>query len=445
MFKKYIFSLLVVTVVATSYQAKAQNKAYETTVDGVKVIVQPSGNEIVQIQTVIKGGVQNYPADKMGIEALAFTALTECGTLTHDKNSFKNALDKVSANVYGGSNKNYSVLGMNCIKSDLDVVWPLYVEALTQPKFDAQEFTRIKQDAINGLKANESQPDAAIDKFANKVAFNGRDYAKDPNGSVEIIQKLTKEETQAYYKNILTRSRMLIVIVADLDQATIESKVKAMLSGIKQGSPFELKKSFFRIYKNTFSAESRDLATNYVEGITSGPAPGMPDFDAFNVAMRIFANRHFLEVRTKNGLSYAPQSYFSVGSTSVAKFAVSTTEPDKYIAVFDKLVDNIKRGGFTADEVSNMKVAYLTGFYYKNETNGAQASSLASNEVLFNNWKRSLTLVDDVKKLTLEQVSDAFRKYIGNIVWVYQGDPKKVNPLLYTNGTLHQADNPVSQ
>ena len=34
----------------------AQNKpAYEMTVDGVKVIVQPSGNEIVEILTVFKG------------------------------------------------------------------------------------------------------------------------------------------------------------------------------------------------------------------------------------------------------------------------------------------------------------------------------------------------------------------------------------------------------
>lgn len=443
--KKYLFNLFVVAAVATVNQANAQNKAYETMVDGVKVIVQPSGNDIVEIQTIIKGGVQNYPATKMGIESLAFSALTECGTVAHNKNAFKDILDKVSASVYGYTNKNYSVLRMNCIKSDFDVVWPLYTEALTQPAFDDKEFTRIKQDAINQLKANESQPDEAIDKYANKIAFAGRDYAKDPEGTVEIIQALTPVETKAYYKNLVTRSRMLIVVVADLDQATIEAKVKAVLDGIKQGPPFELKKSFFRIYKNTFAAEKRDLATNYVEGVTSGPAPGTPDFDAFNVAMRIFADRHFLDIRTNNGLSYAPQSWFSSGSTSVAKFAVSTTEPNKYIAVFDKLVDRTKIDGFKPAEVADMKVTYLTGFYYKNETNSAQASSIASNEVLHGNWKRSLTLVDDVKKLTTDDVSNAFRKYIGNIVWVYQGDPKKVNPLLFTNGTLDKGGNPVGQ
>ncbi|HEY9195720.1 MAG TPA: hypothetical protein VIM77_05625, partial [Mucilaginibacter sp.] len=135
---------------------------------------------------------------------------------------------------------------------------------------------------------------------------------------------------------------------------------------------------------------------------------------------------------------------FSVGQTSTARFSVSTTQPDKYIAVFDKLVDKVKTEGFKPEEVANMKVTYLTGFYYKNETNSAQASSIASNEVLFDNWKRSLTLVDDVKKLTTEQVNNAFKTYINNIVWVYQGDPKKVTQVLYINGTINHGDNGVN-
>jgi zinc protease len=151
-----------------------------------------------------------------------------------------------------------------------------------------------------------------------------------------------------------------------------------------------------------------------------------------------------LDVRTNNGLSYAPQVRFAVGATSVTKINVSTTQPDKYIAVFDKLVDKTKKGGFTEEEVKNMKASYLTGVYYRNETNSAQASALASNEVLFNDWKRTNNLVDHIKKLTPAQISDAFRKYVGNIIWVYQGDTKKVNPILYTNGTLNKGDNPVT-
>ncbi|RYY35612.1 MAG: insulinase family protein [Sphingobacteriaceae bacterium] len=442
--KKYIFALFVAAAALNTQQASAQTDAYEMTVNGVKIIVQPAQNDIVEIQTIIKGGVQNYPATKTGIESLAMSALTECGTEKHDKNAFKNALDKVSAQVYGYAQKDYSVVRMNCLKGDFDTVWPLYVEALTQPKFDATEFTRIKSVAIARLQSANSQPDNAIDNFADSIAFGKQDYAKDPAGTVPTLSKLTAVETKAYYNSVFTKSHLLIVVVSSLDKATIEAKVKGLLGDVKQGQPFALKKSFFRVYKNSFNAEAKGLATNYVEGVTSGPQPGTKDFDAFMVGMRIFANRHFVDIRTKNGLSYAPQAWFSAGATSTARFSVTTTDPNKYITVFDKLVDSIKTKGFDAEEVANMKITYLTGFYYKNETNSAQASSIASNEVLHGNWKRSLTMVDDIKKLTVAQVNTAFRNYIGNTIWVYQGDPKKVNPVFFINGTLKKGDNPVS-
>ncbi|MGZ8549189.1 MAG: hypothetical protein ACXWV2_00950, partial [Chitinophagaceae bacterium] len=47
-------------------------------------------------------------------------------------------------------------------------------------------------------------------------------------------------------------------------------------------------------------------------------------------------------------------------------------------------------------------------------------------------WKKSLTIKDDIKKVNLVQMNDAFKKYVNNISWVYQGDPKKVDAKMYT-------------
>src|SRR5205809_1556907 len=203
---KKIFFCLCVLIVGKAHTQ--DNKAYEMTVNGVKVVVVPSGNEIVQVDLVIKGGVQNYPAEKAGIERLALTALTECGTLKDDKNSFKNKLDEVDAQVYGSAGKDASHFQLNCIKGDFEKVWPLYVDALTTPRFDVKEFSRIKDEAINNLRRMESNPDASLQRMAIQVAFKGMDYAKFSSGTIESIQKITLEETKEYYKSLLTRSRI---------------------------------------------------------------------------------------------------------------------------------------------------------------------------------------------------------------------------------------------
>jgi predicted Zn-dependent peptidase len=424
--------LLLVAPLASFPQA---DKAYDMNINGVKVIVQPSGNEIAVIQTIIKGGVQNYAADKAGIESLAMNALTECGTAKDDKNSFKNKLDKISAQVYGNTGMDFATFSLNCIKSDLDAAWPLYTDAMLSPRFDTKEFDRIKQDAINIIRAQESDPDNAIHTMARQVAFAGRNYSKEPQGTAETVTKLTPAETKKYWQSIFTRSRMVIVVVSDLDKTTIEKNLTEFLSKVPAGTPFKPKQETYSPAANTFKPKEKGNATNYIQGITGAPLPGTPDYDAFVLAMRIFSMRHFIEVRSKNGLSYAPGSWFSEGKTPYSNFFVTTTEPDKYVAVARNLIDKVKSEGFTHDELKNEKTTYLTRLYYRQETNEEQAAALATNEVVHNNWRRSIEITNDINKLTLGQVNNAFKKYIGYITWVYQGDPKKVDTKLYTQKT----------
>jgi hypothetical protein len=98
--RNILFFIISLCSLSLHTVAQTDTEPYEMTIDGVKVIVHPSHNQLISVVTVIKGGVQNYPAEKQGIEGLAIRALTECGTVNDDKNSFKDKLDKVSGQVY---------------------------------------------------------------------------------------------------------------------------------------------------------------------------------------------------------------------------------------------------------------------------------------------------------------------------------------------------------
>ena len=57
--------LLIISIAFVPMISMAQmGKAYDMTVNGVKVIVQPSGNDIVVIQTIIRGGCTKLPSRK---------------------------------------------------------------------------------------------------------------------------------------------------------------------------------------------------------------------------------------------------------------------------------------------------------------------------------------------------------------------------------------------
>ena len=427
--KKLFFCVLVLAGLSCSAQ---QNKPYDLTINGVKVIVVPSGNEIVQVDMVFKGGVQNYSADKAGLEKLALNALTECGTKKEDKNSFKNKLDEVEAYIYGSAGRDASHFQMNCIKGDFETVWPLYVEALTEPKFDAKEFARIKEDAMNSLRQQESNPDAALQRLAMETAFKGMDYSKWPSGTIANFEKFTPEDAKAYYHSIFTRSHIFLVVVGDISKEEIQEKMSSLLNKIPQGKPFVLKRTTYIPQENTFVAKQRDVATNYIIGISAAPAANSKDYFAAMLASGLFYDKAFLEVRTKNGLSYAPSAYISSGLTPFSAMYVTTKQPDKYIAVARNMVDNIKKEGFPADDIKNQKNTYATYQYYQNETNGSLCFMVANAELLQGDWHHAFTLKDDLKKVSPDEVNKVFNKYIGNFTWVYQGDPKQVSPVLFT-------------
>lgn len=427
--KNIILCFCLLMAVATNAQDK---KAYDMTINGVKVVVVPSGNEIVQIALVIKGGVQNYTADKAGIERLAMTALTECGTLKDDKNSFKNKLDEVDAQIYGSAAKDASYFQLNCIKSDFEKVWPLYTDALLNPRFDAKEFARIKDEAITSLRRMESNPDAALQRMAMQVAFKGMDYAKFSSGTIENIQKLTLQETKNYYKSLLTRSRIFIVIVGDISKEDLEKKITALTAKIPQGKPFVLKRASYTPATNSLIAKPKENATNYIMGISSAPQANSKEYYPATLASGMFYDRMFLEVRTNNGLSYAPAAYMSFGATPYSVMYVTTKDPDKYVAVARSLVDKIKKDGFPEDDVKNMKNTYATYQYYDNETNESLCYMVANSELSQGDWHRAFTLKEDLHPITSSDVNKVFNKYVGNFTWVYQGDTTKVTPKLYT-------------
>jgi zinc protease len=427
--KNIFFCFCLVAVVAAHAQDK---KAYDMVINGVKVVVVPSGNEIVQINTVVKGGVQNYTADKAGIERLAMTALTECGTLKDDKNTFKNKLDEVDAKIYGSAGKDASYFQLNCIKGDFETVWPLYVDALTSPRFDAKEFARIKDEAINNLRQQLSNPDVALQRMAMETAFKGMDYAKFASGTVDNLQKLTLQQIKDYYKSLLTRSRIFMVIVGDIPKEDLQKKLTAVVSKIPQGKPFVLKRASYVPQTNSFVAKPKDNATNYILGISSAPQANSPEYYPAQLASGIFYDKMFLEVRTNNGLSYAPAAYMSFGATPFSMMYVTTKDPDKYIAVARNLVDQIKKNGFPSDDVQNQKNTYATYQYYDNETNESLCSMVANSELIQGDWHKAFTLKEDLRPVTPGDVNKVFNKYIGNFTWVYQGDVKKVTPTLYT-------------
>ena len=122
-------------------------------------------------------------------------------------------------------------------------------------------------------------------------------------------------------------------------------------------------------------------------------------------------------IRQKDGLSYGGGSSLTAGEIDpVGSFSISATAAPQNlekleIAVKEELTRALKEG-FTADELAKAKSGLLQQRVQGRSSDGAVASGWNSNLYLKRTWAWSQAMDDKIQTLTVEQVNDAFRRYI---------------------------------
>jgi zinc protease len=96
-------------------------------------------------------------------------------------------------------------------------------------------------------------------------------------------------------------------------------------------------------------------------------------------------------------------------------------------------VKRLQTEPISAKELRDKITVFLTSYYLQNETNAAQASFLARYELAGLGWQASEKFVDNMKKVTPEDVERVAQKYMKDIQFVVIGDPAKIDRKLFTS------------
>ncbi|KXK44677.1 MAG: Peptidase M16 inactive domain protein [Bacteroidetes bacterium ADurb.Bin141] len=415
---KYITTLMIAALIST---AALSQSTKEINVDGLKVIFRHTPKEVISVRLYIKGGTANYTKDKEGIEELAFAIAMNGGTKKMDKVTFNDAAEKIGTSFGSMTSLDYGNLSMTCLKPYWNESWNLFADAVMNPAFDAKEFELEKEKALSGAKQRESDADGSLNIIAMESTFQGRNYAKLPDGSVASIEKLTLDDVSKYYKSIVTKGRAYLVVVGDLSENDIIVRVRESLSKLPIGTQPKVENKLL-ITKGSVEIIDRDIATNYLMGIMSAPSLNSDEGVQISLAMRMLYDRFFVELRTKRSLSYAPAAGYNSGAiTSPYSYVyITTTDPKAALNVMVAIIDSVKKNGFTEKELKDMRQKFLTNYYQKLETSEAQSGALGKSEAA-GSWKMDDAFTEKINSAKLKDINNTFNKYTAAIKWSYLG------------------------
>jgi predicted Zn-dependent peptidase len=421
--KKIFFAAILFTAVNF---AAANTDLKTFTVDGIKVILKPTTKEVVSARLFIKGGTSNYAKSSEGIESLLLNMITEGGTTTKNKLVFSAAAEKIGTEFGSSTSYDFSELNMTCIKPFWNESWSLFSDAILNPAFSEEEFQLVQKQLVTASKQKQSSPDEHLRNIAMQHSFEGRNYAKLPEGSPESLQKITLNDLKNHYKKVIGKNHCYLVVVGNVTQEDITQKVKSSLAKLSFGTTVTVEPRKLITEPGIF-IEDRDIATNYIRGLMSAPQMSHPDGLVMRMAMSVLRDRFFVELRTKRSLTYAPQaSYAYLAITEPYNIIyASTQKPKEALEVMIDEINSVKSKGFLQSELDNEKQSFLTQYYLNLQTAADQSYNLGIAE-LWGNASIAEQFSEKLMAITLKDLNRVFDKYTNAIRWTYLGKKEQV-------------------
>jgi zinc protease len=421
---KYKFSFLMAIAIAASSFAQSGTK--EINYEGLKVIYKKTPKAVITVGLYIKGGVANITEATQGIEQLTLNLVANGGTTNMDKNKWSDDCDRMGTSFGANASKDFSTITMTCLTDNWNKSWNMLVDAVQNPAWDANEFAVNQQQLIAGAKNQESNPDVYLRRMAVKELFGGTPYGFYSAGTVASLTSLTLDQCKEHYKKILGKKNCYLVVVGNIEEKDLLDKIKTSLAKLPVGNVAP-SVTVNGVTKPGQTIEERKLATNYILGSMNAPKYFSADGPLFEFAMDILYDRFFVELRTKRSLSYAPQASYNNGTINqpLTQIYISTVKPQESLEAMTKILDDVRKNGFTAKEVNDKKKEYLTTYYMTNETSSFQVNRYGFCEAS-GNWKIFDEINNKVDLVKVNDLNKVFNKYTGNISWTYLGDQTKV-------------------
>ena len=188
------------------------------------VLVPVSNDPTVSFRLWFKVGSQNDPMGKEGLANLTATLLAEGATTSRTYEDIVSALYPLAARYNANTHVEQTVFYGRVHKDNLEKYYELFTDAVLNPAFTEEDFTRIKSQILNYLEnslrysSDEELGKAALYNFI----YEGTPYGHIPEGTVEGINSITLEDVQQFYRQYFTADNVVIGIGGNYDRSIVK-------------------------------------------------------------------------------------------------------------------------------------------------------------------------------------------------------------------------------
>src|SRR5262249_39413619 len=155
------------------------------------------------------------------------------------------------------------------------------------PSLDSGEVELVRTRMMTNARETRLVPDPLVNLLADSIAYVGHPYGFAPTGNEPSLYSISLAQLRNYEASQMTTSRMLLVVVGNIDRARLEPLVQQAFGGAQRGTYVWSAPRTGPKLGRTLLARPADLPTNYILGYYSGPSARDPDYQALRIACAV--------------------------------------------------------------------------------------------------------------------------------------------------------------
>jgi zinc protease len=387
--------------------------------NGITLLVKEERNvPTVSMHAVFLGGLRCETAADNGL----FNALSQLwtkGTKQRSAQELAAEVEGMAGSIYGFSGKNTFGLSATFLSRFFSRGLEILTEVMLEPAFSPEELEKLRPVLLAQLKQQEDSLPAITFLNFNKLLFTGYPYSMNPLGSPETIKKLSTKKLKEGYQRYVIPGNLVLAIVGDVEASSVKTEVEKLFSRWKKPGFRDIRIPLPKPIASPQTAsilkpkQQVHIAIGF-RGVTLSH-PDRAALDVLNTVLSGQGGRLFAELRDKESLAYSLSAFSTEGIETGALGVYIATSPEKKDAAVNSLwreLNRVRNEIIDPAELDRAKRYIIGSTEIGLQTNAAQAMDMSLNERYRLGFDFTKTYLDQIEKVTVDNVLRVARTYI---------------------------------
>jgi zinc protease len=200
-------------------------------------VLQHGTSPLIVFRILFMTGAAFDPPGKEGLASLTAAMLGEGGSRSKTYQQIVDEMYPMATSVNWQVDKEMTVFTGTTHVENLDKFYGLMKDMLLDPGFRQEDFTRVRDEAVNFLKVSlrESNDEELGKEYLYNLIYAGHPYGHHDRGTVASLQKLSIDDVRAFYREHYTRANLVLGLAGNYPNGFAE-KVEADLAKLPAGT-----------------------------------------------------------------------------------------------------------------------------------------------------------------------------------------------------------------